>query len=97
MSERSAKRLRRAVKKQSKDIFYEHVIEISIMPFFKRLWYCLKMAFNCHGLQKQLKDNIAARRKFTAAGKVISNAGDNWGLLLIALASVVFALLLFIN
>jgi hypothetical protein len=63
MSHKDAKRTRRTVKKFNKDIFYQHIIEISAMPFFVRLLYCLKMAFKLHQLQIDLKGKISEHRK----------------------------------
>ena len=70
MSGKSAKKLRRVVKKFNMEVFKDFVVEISVMPFWTRLWFCLKMAFLRHELQKGLKPEFETRRKLTADGEV---------------------------
>ena len=71
MSGKSQKKLRRTINKLNKEVFKEFVIEISIMPFWTRLIYCLNMAFLRHGLQKGLRHEIEARRTHTPDGELI--------------------------
>jgi hypothetical protein len=70
MAQKNHKKLRRTIKKFNKQVFTDAVIEISAFKFFPRLWFCLKMAFLMHPLQDKHKDEIKARRKYTAEGKV---------------------------
>ena len=69
MSGKSEKKLRKQQRKFNKHVFSDFMVEVSAMRFRKRLWFCIKMAFNRHELQVSLKDNIAAKREaFKAEG-----------------------------
>lgn len=70
MSSKNQKKLRRTIRKFNKEVFRDAVIEISAFRFFPRLWFCLKMAFLRHPLQRKHKDEIKARRTYTADGEV---------------------------
>ena len=69
MSGKSAKKLRRTIKKFNMQVFKDFTVEVSVMPFWTRLMFCLRMAFLRHELQRGLKDEIEARRKLTADGE----------------------------
>jgi hypothetical protein len=69
MSGKSDKKLRRMLKKNRLKIFSDFAVEISAMPFWARLKFCLNMAFIRHELQKDLKDEIAARRTHNYNGE----------------------------
>lgn len=69
MSQKSEKKLRRTQRKFNKHVFTDFMVEVGAMRFRKRLWFCLKMAFNSHEIQVSLKDNIKAKRAaFKEAG-----------------------------
>lgn len=76
MSEKSEKKRRRQLKKFNKEVFKEFTIEVSIMPFWKRLGFCLNMAFLRHELQRGLKPEIEARRTHTPDGEAIKPKKD---------------------
>lgn len=71
MSGKRAKKLRRELKKTHMTVFQDFVIEIAVMPFYKRFWFCWLMAWCRHGLQKGLKDIITERRRLTPDGKPV--------------------------
>lgn len=69
MSGKSEKRLRRTMRKFSKQVFKDFAVEISCMPFWTRFMFCLRMAFLRHELQRGMRDEIEARRTHTADGE----------------------------
>lgn len=69
MSGKSHKKIRRAIKKGRLQVFKDFTVEVSIMPFWERLKFCFNMAFLRHPLQKELRPEIEARRKYTADGE----------------------------
>ena len=50
--------MRRMFKKFNKEVFKDFVIEVSIMPFWERFKFCMRMAFLRHELQQKLKPEI---------------------------------------
>ena len=68
MSGKSAKRLRRTMRKFNKQVFKDFTVEVSVMPFWTRFKFCMSMAFLRHELQRGLKDEIKARRTHAADG-----------------------------
>lgn len=69
MSGKSAKKMRRMFKKFNMKVFKDFTIEVSVMPFWTRFKFCMRMAFLRQPLQKELKPEIEARRKYTADGE----------------------------
>jgi hypothetical protein len=69
MSGKSAKRLRRTIKKFNNQVFKDFTVEISAMPFWQRFKFCVRMAFLRHELQRGLKPEIEARRKYNTEGQ----------------------------
>jgi hypothetical protein len=71
MSGKSAKRIRKQVNKLNKEVFKDFMVEVSAMPFWTRLAFCLNMAFCRHALQRGLMPEIKARRKYNREGQQI--------------------------
>ena len=63
MSGKSEKKLRQAFKKYHNKVFQEYIVWLSCMPFRARLWYCIKLGFNLHENQIELRDKIKEQRR----------------------------------
>lgn len=62
MSGKRNKKLRKEIKRFNKKVFYDFTVEVSAMPFWPRLKFCMLMAFCRHKLQKSLMEEIKAKR-----------------------------------
>ena len=84
MSQKNDKKLRRVVnKKVARDnqaVFQAFMLEISAQSSWQRCWFCARMAFKRHELQKSMKDQITARKRLLKAHKVAAGA-DKSGVL----------------
>ncbi len=74
MSGKNNKKLRREVHKRvgrdNQRVFEAFMLEISAQPFRQRFWFCLKMAFKRHNLQKSMKAAIFQRKRLLKAQKI---------------------------
>lgn len=80
MSQRNDKKFRRVVnKKAARDnqaVFQAFMLEISAQPFWQRFWFCARMAFKRHNLQKSLKNQIVARKRLLKAQKIAAGQDE---------------------
>lgn len=78
MSQKNDKQRRRDVKRQverdNKTVFHGFMLEISAQPFWPRFWFCMKMAFKRHALQKSMKPAIAERKRLVKATKIATGS-----------------------
>ena len=93
MSGKSAKKNRRVIRKFNKEVFKDFTVEVSAMPFFKRLWFCLMMGLCLHALQKGLKPEIMAKREDNAALRRV-NHKEHFGYVFAALWLMFVAMLI---
>lgn len=70
MSQKSDKHARKQRNRKNNEVFQGFMLEISAQPFWQRFWFCMKMAFKRHNVQKGMKAAIAERKRLLkAAGK----------------------------
>lgn len=88
MNGKRAKKYRRQVGRDNKEVFTAFMLEISAQPFWQRFVFCMRMAFKRHNLQKSMKTQIAERKKMLKAQKIATGDSRNipfqiaWGFLI---------------
>ena len=92
MSDKKVKKNRQEIKRQyardNQRVFHGFMVEISAHPFWKRFWFCFKMAFVLHPLQRSLKPQIAEHRRLVRAQKIAAGQSDHdMGLMVAQIAS----------
>ena len=83
MGQGKDKMLRRAAREQvqrdNKAVYQGFMLEISAQPFWQRFWFCIKMAFKWHRLQRSMKPQIAERKKLLKAAKIMDSGKSKQG------------------
>ena len=66
----SRKEIKKQIGRENQEVFQGFMLEISAQPFWQRFWFCMRMAFKRHPLQKSMKAAIAERKGLLKAQKI---------------------------